>query len=129
MSDQKLFDLHIELGVCEDGTHYLKLKLSDGTVFVNKCSHVSDTISSLPIKLDHRGIWSQLFDGSVESVVMANSTQQLPPNIKMPKDGSKLRPADLTQVNPPVCNPICQSFDIFGVVKCRSICGAKNHSV
>ncbi len=129
MPDQKLFELHAELGLCDDGTtHYLKLQLSDGREFVNKCSHVSDTITSLPIKLDRSGLWTSLFDGSIKSVIIGNGAQP-PPNIKMPKDGSKLRPSDLTQVNPPTCRPICQSFDIFGVVKCKNMCGAKNHNI
>ncbi len=130
MPDRKLFELHAELGKCDNGDHYLKLQFSDGSEFVNICTYPADTITSMPIKLDHKGMWASLFDGSIKSVIIGNNVNaQLPPNIKMPKDGSRLRPADLTQVNPPACNPICQSFDIFGVVKCRSICAAKNHIV
>lgn len=147
----KLFDLHIEVGVDNNGGHYAKTILGNNAILIEKFSGtLCSAVINLIYEMDQISTFDMLKQSPTLSRFPLGAGAALP--VKYPPTGTgthpttkpstkppaavpvpdppdpnivRQRPADLGKIDSPACNTICISFDHFGTSKCKSICASK----
>jgi hypothetical protein len=121
----KAFDLHFEVGIAGPGDFYAKTILNppNGVIFSATGSTPAVALAKVALEMESNSMWGQIVKNPLISSFPFNIAPK--PRMSVNSKNTKKRPSDITGIPHPDCTTICQSFDLFGDTKCKSICAQR----
>lgn len=125
MNKQKYFDLHIEVGMAQQGLFYAKTVLGQAIEYREEGPTPAVAVGKLAVSLETQSLWSNMAQNP-QMCSYPFPGPQTPLAATIDPKAPKKRPADLSQVSHPACQMQCTSFDHFSTTKCKSMCGQRS---
>jgi len=117
---KKYFDLHFEIGIADSGATYAKTFIG-GKEIRREDRSVVNAVASVCLEAHSMSLWNKIAnDPTLSKFPFPGSSNPAANNAKT--NGRLFKPSELTQVPHPDCQAQCSSYDIFGKVKCSSMC-------
>jgi hypothetical protein len=133
----KLYDLHLEVEILPNGEYLARTIYGNNSIkFEGTANNQCDAICNMIVDLDVCGGLDLLQVNPALSVfplgAPVGASQKAPTSgtktvaANSNKNKPKKKPSELMSVSNPDCQPLCTSYDLFGAVKCKSMCGHRS---